>query len=407
MNQPKPEDQPRYPFQSAPDIDFWPVTHQVLSVEIRAKTIAVLWDDNQKSCFHPLWLREQCPCPDCHHPVTRESIMDLLRLPEDLYAQDVSLDDAGYLIVTWSNDAHTSRYHPGWLRANSYDDWARKPTQRNRITWGEALDLTVFDGKKTLEDDGELYDWLSYLELHGLALVSNVPTSKGTVQELAERIGVIRSSNFGAVFDVMSKPEADSNAYLTIGLPLHMDLPTRECPPGLQFLHCLKNEAEGGESQFVDTFEVARALKVEAPEIYKIITTVDFPFRNRAVDSDYRWQGPLIQLDAAGNPVETRINTFLPTPILNMNNKELESVLKAKYHLFKMVNESRFLIQFKMQSGDMVVFDNRRVLHARSEFFPQTGERHLQGCYMDRDELYSCLRVLERHQRERGMAPAI
>jgi len=407
MNQPKPEDQSRYPNQSTPDIDIWPVTHQALSVEKREKTIEVSWDDSQKSRFHPLWLREQCPCSDCHHPVTRESIVDLLRLPENLSARDAFLDDAGYLVVSWSNDAHTGRYHPGWLRANSYDDWAQKPAKKSRVTWGEALDLTVFDGVKILEDDGELYNWLSYLELHGLALASNVPTSEGTVQELAERIGVIRSSNFGTIFDVMSKPEADSNAYLTIDLPLHMDLPTRESPPGLQFLHCLKNEAEGGESQFVDTFEVARALKVDAPEIYEIVTTVDFPFRNRAVDSDYRWQGPLIQLDAAGNPVETRINTFLPAPILTMDNTELESALKAKNHLFKKVNESRFLKQFKMQSGDMVVFDNRRILHARSEFFPQTGERHLQGCYMDRDELRSRLRILERRQREKGITPVI
>jgi len=42
-----------------------------------------------------------------------------------------------------------------------------------------------------------------------------------------------------------------------------------------------------------------------------------------------------------------------------------------------------------------VVFDNRRVLHGRTEFEPN-GHRHLRGCYVDRTEFQSRLRVLAR-----------
>ena len=51
-------------------------------------------------------------------------------------------------------------------------------------------------------------------------------------------------------------------------------------------------------------------------------------------------------------------------------------------------------IEFKMEPGDMVSFNNRRVLHARNEFDPNTGERHLQGTYIDLDDFYSRYRVL-------------
>jgi gamma-butyrobetaine dioxygenase len=44
----------------------------------------------------------------------------------------------------------------------------------------------------------------------------------------------------------------------------------------------------------------------------------------------------------------------------------------------------------------MWAFDNRRVLHARREFDPQSGARHLQGAYVDRDEINSRWRVLSR-----------
>ncbi|CAN0592757.1 unnamed protein product, partial [Ectocarpus sp. 12 AP-2014] len=37
-----------------------------------------------------------------------------------------------------------------------------------------------------------------------------------------------------------------------------------------------------------------------------------------------------------------------------------------------------------------------RVLHGRREFDPNSGVRHLQGTYLDRDMLASRLRVLAR-----------
>ena len=58
--------------------------------------------------------------------------------------------------------------------------------------------------------------------------------------------------------------------------------------------------------------------------------------------------------------------------------------------------EPRFRVQRRLRAGDMWAFDNRRVMHARTEFDPSTGRRHLQGCYVDRDELLSRWRVLSR-----------
>jgi len=44
----------------------------------------------------------------------------------------------------------------------------------------------------------------------------------------------------------------------------------------------------------------------------------------------------------------------------------------------------------------MVVFDNRRILHGRDSFDPSTGIRHFRGCYVDRGEFRSRLRLLGR-----------
>lgn len=41
-----------------------------------------------------------------------------------------------------------------------------------------------------------------------------------------------------------------------------------------------------------------------------------------------------------------------------------------------------------------LAFDNRRILHGREAFNPATGNRHLHGCYVDRVEFDSRMRML-------------
>ena len=55
-----------------------------------------------------------------------------------------------------------------------------------------------------------------------------------------------------------------------------------------------------------------------------------------------------------------------------------------------------WLILFKiLKPGDIFSFNNRRLLHGRTEFDPNSGHRHLQGYYMDRDEIIGRLRYLK------------
>src|SRR5271169_5001573 len=54
-----------------------------------------------------------------------------------------------------------------------------------------------------------------------------------------------------------------------------------------------------------------------------------------------------------------------------------------------------------LMPGDCLVFDNTRVLHARTAFGMTAGSpgRHLQGCYADLDGLASTLAVLRRQEK--------
>ena len=53
------------------------------------------------------------------------------------------------------------------------------------------------------------------------------------------------------------------------------------------------------------------------------------------------------------------------------------------------------VFEYRLKEGECVVFDNRRVLHARRAFDASQGERWLKGAYVDDDVFFSRLRVLQ------------
>jgi len=48
----------------------------------------------------------------------------------------------------------------------------------------------------------------------------------------------------------------------------------------------------------------------------------------------------------------------------------------------------------RMNPGECVIFNNRRVLHGRAAFHSGKGERWLKGAYLDTDDFKSRLRVV-------------
>jgi gamma-butyrobetaine dioxygenase len=64
-----------------------------------------------------------------------------------------------------------------------------------------------------------------------------------------------------------------------------------------------------------------------------------------------------------------------------------------------MVTRPDLMLTFRLEPGDCVVFDNTRILHARTGF-AATGQRHLQGCYADLDGVASTMAVLRRNRGE-------
>ena len=249
------------------------------------------------------------------------------------------------------------------------------------------------DGPAVLEKDGPLGDWLRDLWQFGFARLRELPAEYGTVLKVAERIGTVRASNFGYTFRVETKPNPDSSAYTPQGLDAHTDLASREVQPGLQLLHCVENGCRGGASTMVDGFAVAEAVRDTDPDAFDALTRLNWIWSNRHADSDYRWSGPIVEM-RGGAIDEIRFTSFLRADP-DMPEGEVERAYGAVRLYTRLAADDGFVCRTPFAPGDLVIFDNRRILHGRDPF-EATGNRRLEGCYMERDELFSCLRVLDR-----------
>ena len=379
------------------DFRTYPLISALGGVQGLADRVVIEWADGRVSPFHHVWLRDNCPCDQCVYSVTREQVFESVDAAEDLRPLATRIDSDGCLRIDWQ-DGHLSRFDPGWLRAHAYDDESRAERLAGKPQphlWHSDLQLPVFDYIALMNDNAALLQWLLAVRDIGLTQLRGVPTEPGSLKLIAQRISFIRESNFGVLFNVQSKADADSNAYTAFNLPLHTDLPTRELQPGLQFLHCLVNDAEGGESIFVDGFAIADALRLEDPQLFEALCEIPVEFRNKDRHSDYRCLAPIIAVDALGRVAEIRMANFL-RGAFDTSVAQMPLLYRAYRRFIAMTREPRFRLMQRLKPGELWCFDNRRTLHARNAFDPATGARHFQGCYVDRDELLSRILVLQR-----------
>ncbi|WP_424930271.1 TauD/TfdA family dioxygenase [Amaricoccus tamworthensis] len=358
---------------------------------VRADALVVTWSDATTTDFPTIWLRDNCPSG--FHPQTQERLLDLLSLEETPVLVSAGLE--GHVVRLGYADGHVSDLALSLLSGNRPGERAADPAAVEARLWRAEHTVARVPAASILGDDTGLANWMRLTAADGLSIVEHVEDRAGAGVDLAERIGFLRKTNFGTTFEVINKPDPNNLAYTSVALPLHTDLPNQEVPPGYQFLHCLANEATGGGSIFADGFAMAEDLRREDAEAFELLSTVDIPFRFHDGEADIQVHKPVITLDGAGEVIEIRYNAHL-AGIFDMPADVMPAYYRAYRAYMARTRDARYRITLKLKAGEMVVFDNRRVLHGRESFDPSTGFRHLHGCYVDRGEFASKLRLLSR-----------
>ena len=373
-------------------------------VESRTDSVVIDWPDGQRSRHLHYWLRENCHCSQCTHADAWERTLDFLAVPLDIAPASVRSDEDGVHIKWPAHDApcEGSFYSWAWLDAHRAEPSARLARKKRPQPWiASAVDKAALsaDFEHVMASDARLLDLLVQVENRGVGFVTRMPSAEGTVVLFAERIAFIEESHFGRSFRVESKPNAENLAYTPRALLPHNDLPSRRHLPGIQILHCLVNDAAGGDSVLVDGIACAQELRRRDRPAFELLSTCRVAFSSLADSWHIVNRATVIDVDEDGDILGTRFHPALLGPVDIEPDRQMD-FYRAYRDFLGIATSEAMQFRFRLNAGECQMFDNRRMLHARSAFDPNSGHRLFEGCYVCRDDFVSRLEVLRRRGRD-------
>ena len=308
--------------------------------------------------------------------------------------------------MTFGPDGHQGRFGGSWLARAGQPGPAPRTEDAKRLWAAADFPAGPLEGRwpRYLADDGYRASCLSAVLTDGFVLLREVPATPGSVLAVARSMGFVRETNYGRLFDVRAIVDPDNLAYSALAIAPHTDNPYRDPVPTVQLLHCLASAAEGGDSGLVDGFAAAATLRAEEPGAFDLLTSTPVTFGYADATAELTATAPMIGLDARGRVTGVRFNnrSLRPLALAELTGSgpgdggtSTDAFYQAYRAFAAVLARPELMLTFRLAPGDCVVFDNTRILHARTAF-TAAGHRHLQGCYVDLDGIESTVAVLRR-----------
>ncbi|KAM4721856.1 gamma-butyrobetaine dioxygenase [Rhinophrynus dorsalis] len=370
--------------------------------------VRIHWEDGGHSLYPFVWLRDNCQCPECFLQSAKARKLPIENLDVNTKVRDVALNKSNKVSITWP-DEHHSEFDAHWLKKRCFSKQSRGEMQNNLFSpdhhyWGSDLQLPTMSYKDVLSCDQTAYQWLCTLRKVGIVLLEGAPIQQGELVTLGKRIGYMRHTFYGYTWQVQDKIDANNVAYTAGKLSLHTDYPALQYPPGVQFLHCLKQAETGGESEVVDGFHICHKLQEQNTDAFDILTSTQIDFTDTGVDyCDFSLQSKqrIIELDPNGVLLRINFNNATRDSVLDIPAEKVQPFYSSLKEFVQLMNKPENTFTYKMKPGEVVTFDNWRILHGRRSY--QSGaevSRHLEGSYLDWDVVMSRMRSLKRKLQE-------
>jgi alpha-ketoglutarate-dependent taurine dioxygenase len=376
---------------------------QAVRIGSTPEHLTIEWADGAVAQFPGVWLRDNLP--EDRDPHSGQRLVDIADLPAQPLIRSASV--AGDTIrIEWESETATATFAVSWLAAQTADDAAERP-ERITTTWlrGAAMhaahDFAWVSLEELRRDSAAKLHWLTRLLQTGVAFLSAVPSTENAILDAMTLVGRVCETNYGEVFDVRSVPRPENLAYSDLGLGLHTDNPYREPVPGFQALHALLAAPDGGESVFADGFALSNQLRAVDSQAFDVLTRTPVPFHYRSKDAELYAERPLIQLSCSGEVNAVHYNNRSIAP-LRIEPRAAAGFYRAYRRFADLLREPGYQLRFALRDGDLVLFDNQRILHGRSAFSSARHARHLRGCYLTRDSVYSETALLRRRMAIEG-----
>ena len=378
--------------------------HSFKSIKVidSGKSIILKRNDDTSVRYHSTWLRDNALDPKTRDVNNGQRLITLSDIPINISIKSAKLDKTGTnIFLTFLPEKKDVSFSAHWLEAHAYDTKQHNEkgwTASNLKTWGndKQKHIPSIDYKTAKSDKTLLLQWLKSLYCYGFAKITGGKIESGALIQIADLFGYVRETNYGKWFEVRSEINAINLAYTNLGLQAHTDNPYRDPVPTIQILYCLENSASGGDSMVVDGFKAAILLKEENPEYFNLLTKycARFEYHENA-KTHLQSRRPMIELSPDGEIIAIRFNNRSAAPITNVPYSDMENYYNAYRKFSDIINDPSMAVNFKLKPGESFVLDNTRVLHSRTAY-SGSGNRWLQGCYVDKDGLLSKIFTLSK-----------
>ncbi len=377
------------------DISADPSSKNIPRLEQQNAGITLTWADNFSSFFHYVWLRDCCYCKICGDSYSSSRFLHPSDVALDITPESITVDDSNVLHISWKQDKHQSRYDLQWVRQHSYSDESRIKRFHRPVLWDAKItgSLPEVYYNNVADDLNQRMELFRKLRDFGFVVVRNGPNEEKGLEQVANLIGEIGESAYGKFFDLspQSKPRTLGNTMSPV--PPHTDEAYRHNPPGINVLHCIRAAESDGESVLVDGFNLGELLNKSDPEGFRLLTRQPQPY-HRVVHGDnidQRTRAPVFVVDEMDTIVGFRFHTRTAAP-LDVSLDLFSRVYEANHKLSKLMLDENNQACFRLESGDTLMFDNHRVMHARKGFKDQN--RKLKICNVSRESFHEQLRIM-------------
>ncbi|KAI9734679.1 MAG: hypothetical protein M1834_002280 [Cirrosporium novae-zelandiae] len=354
--------------------------------------------------FSHMWLRDNCPCPKCIHPYTRQKLVEVFSMKTPPQIDQVEMERSSIHIL-WSIEGHKSEYPLSWLLRHAINDPNRfhnssrywDTTIKPKLPTVRYHDIMV--GGDNWGRETSLGNWLKKLRVYGFCFVEDCPPGPKATKRLLERIAFIRETHYGGFYDFTSDLASKDMAYTSLGLDLHTDTTYFTDPAGLQMFHLLSHtEGSGGATLLVDGFSAAKQLIEQDKDAYRQLESTPVPSHasgnQEASIQPYCMFPVLNHHPQTGQLTQIRWNNS-DRGTFNTQNPSYISEIDAWYIAAKkwsqILNDPKNVLELQLQPGKPLIFDNWRILHGRTAF---TGKRRMCGGYINHDDFMSRYRLV-------------
>ena len=321
----------------------------------------------------PLWLRDACSCGECRDEFSGQRLRSVLALdPEPTsprggrwrrHRGDVRARRPRVPLL----EVVAERQRAG--RAEVFDDrserTARRGSRRSRWAATRVAWPTCSDGAPRAAALGALL-------APACSWCATCPTSPAWCSRSRGRSAYVRTTNYGDLFDVRVEPQPVNLAFTGRAIAPHTDNPYREPVPGSSCCTACNRRPAAERTSSSTASPRPRWSATRIRRRSRRLTSTPLTFRYEDADTLLRASGPIITLNAAGDVRGIRWNDRSIQPP-TVPPQDVAEVYRAMRVFAAVLERPELHLRLTLEPGDCIVFDNTRVLHARTAFEGGSG----------------------------------